>query len=49
MQAFLALEQSYVKNKMELKRLLVMPVNLYQNQNQNVPSINWNFSAWSGQ
>ena len=39
MQAFPALELSYIKNKMELKRLLVMPVNHYQNQNQNIPSI----------
>ena len=45
MQVFSALELSYTKNKMELKRLLVMPVNHYQNQIQNIPSISWNFFA----
>ena len=49
MQASSVLELSYIKNKMELKRLLVMPVNHYPNQNQNIPSISWNFFAWNGQ
>ena len=39
MQAFLALELSYIKNKMELKKSLVMPINHYQNLNQNIRSI----------
>ena len=45
MQAFSALEQFYIRNKMVMKRLLVMPVSYYQNLNQNIQSINWNFSA----
>ena len=49
MQAFSALELPYIKNKMELKSLLVLPVDHYQNQNQNIPSVSWNFFAWSGQ
>ena len=45
LQAFSAFELSYTKNKMELKRLLVMPVNHYENWNKNIPSISWNFFA----
>ena len=44
-QVFSALELFYTKNKMELKRLLVMPVDHYQNWNPNIPSIKWNFST----
>ena len=45
MQAFLALEHFYTRNKMVLKRLSVMSVGHYQNQNPNIQSISWNISV----
>ena len=45
MQEFSALEQSYVRNKIGLKRLLVMSVGHDQNLNQDIQFINWNFFA----